>query len=414
MKKLNDLLSERTDLIGKMDAILKKATDENRKRTDAETQEWTSHDTRVKELTGEIEILERQAKLNQSIADNAPLDKEQRDAAKKFNLSRAIMIIANGGTLDGLEREMHDEGVKEVKNISGRVGNLYIPRMILQGSYKRTNEETKTTGASSGHIPTYVDDFSKGLVVAPPLYREIGCTVYEGLINGKIDLPFSQGNAAALVSEESAASQSVPTKTKGTLTAARFQGWQKYTQEYLAEMAVMPGLMADWIGAVDRAIGKQLLLDAVATTVISGCATSDTGAALTWALTLACMSGLETGDFLSEGFVMSKPIFYKLAATEKASNTAAFIIDFLKGRNQGLIAGIPTFGTGFLPIHDTTKYDVIYGDFAKTYVGLWGGVQLLVDPFSASDNGYIKITFSRLGAVDCNPYAVNSKRNVIV
>lgn len=264
-----------------------------------------------------------------------------------------------------------------------------------------------------GHIPTLIGA-EDGLVVANPLYRQLGATVYEGLQAGKLDLPFSKGHSAAAVSEESAASQSVPTATKGTLTATRYQGWQKYTQEYLSESAVMPSLMADMIQAVDRAIGKALVQDAVAVAVMSGFATSDTGAALTWNTLLDIIAATISDNFVSEGFALSKELFYQLAATERTSANGKYLLEGATGKNQGSIFGINAFGTNFLPLHDSTKYDIVYGDWKEGYVGFWGGVQILVDPYSASDNGYVKLTFSRLGAVDSNPYAFASKRNATI
>ncbi len=412
MKKLNDLLIKRSAKVVEMEQILKTATDGKRARTEDESKKWKAIDTEVRGLTTEIETLQRQDELNRTIADQKPADVETKKAVKRFDLAKAIRE-AGAGNLSGLEREMHDEGKKEVRTL-GAVGNLFLPSMLIQRSYKRANEETKTTGLAAGHIPTLVQGADMGLVVPNPLYRELGATVYENLTAGKIDLPFSQGHSAALVAEEGAAAQSVPTDTKGTLTAGRFQGWQKYTQEYLSESAVMPGLMSDMIAAVDRAVGSALVNDAVAVAVMSGFATTDTGAALTWNGVLDMIAALKSDNFVSEGFVLSKQLFYELAATEKASGTAKFIVEGSTGKNKGSIFGINTNGTGFLPLHDTTKYDAIYGDWKQSYVGFWGGVQLLIDPFTASDNGYVKITFSRLGAVDSNPYAFASKRNATI
>lgn len=412
MKKLVDLLNERTEKIGKMEAILNKAQTENRKRTEAESTEWTSLDTEVRSLSEEIKILERQNALNLEIAGNNPPDKESRNAIKRFNLAKAIRE-AQKGALTGLEREMHDEGEKEIRHLDGVVGNLYIPSMLIGRSYKRANEETKTTGAAGGHIPTFTENADMGLVVASPLYRDLGCTVYENLTSGKLEIPFSQGNVAASVAEESAASQSVPTKSKGTLTAGRVQGWQKFTTNYLSESAVLPSLIADMISAVDRGVGNAAILDNVATNVMSGFATSDTAAAITWAGLLAQISAITSDQFQNEAFVMSKALFYFLASKEKATNTAKFIVDLMAGGNNlGMVGGVKAFGTSFLPLHDTNKYDAVYGDYKQMYIGFWGGVQLLIDPFTSSDNGYVKITFSRMAAWDSNPYAFAAKRNI--
>jgi len=418
MKKLNDLLVERTEKIRQMDAILNKATGENRKRTEQESNEWKAASERVNELNAEIEVLERQAELNRTIAGQAPLDKEEKKAVKRYDFVKAV-TEARSGILTGLEKEMHDEAAKELRGVSGAIGNLFLPQMFVNRSYlsrdersKRANEETKTTGASSGWIPTFTEDADMGLVVASPLYRDLGVTVYENLMSGKLEIPFSQGNSASSPNEQSAATQSVPTKTKGTLTAGRIQGWQNFTQESLSEQSVLPSILADMIGAIDRKVGSMVALDAVAVNVMSGFATSDTAAAITYAGLLAQISALTSDMFVNEKFLLSKDLFYFLASKVKESGTADYIVNFLQGNNQGRIGGIQAFGTSFLPLHDSTKYDAIYGDWKQAYVGFWGGVQLLIDPYTGSDSGYVKITFARMGAVDSNPYAFAAKRNI--
>lgn len=413
MKKLNDLLIERSDKIGEMSGILSTAHEAKRERTADEKTTWERLNGEVTTLSEEIAVQERQEALDKEAARNKPLDKPEAEVVQRYDLSRAIMAVGSGRALDGVEAEMHQEASRALQKVSGVIGNILIPDMIIQRAYmdpaKRANEETKTTGLAAGHIPLAVGD--PNFVVARPLYREMGCTVYEGLGAGKLDLPFSQGNTANIVAEEGTAVQSVPTDTKGTLTARRFQGWQNFTNEYLAESALMPQMMADFLGAIDRGVGTALMLDAVAVSVKSGYATSDVKAALTYAIVLAMISGLTSDFFVSEGFVMSKSVFYKLATTVKATNQS-LIMDFLKGNNLGTMSGIKSAATGFLPVHDTDKYDIIYGDWKQAFVGFWGGAQILVDPFTASDDGYTKITFSRIGAVDSNPYAFASIRNV--
>lgn len=418
MKKLNDLLVKRTEKIREMDSILGKVETEKRKRTDEESTRWNTLNGEVQELTDEIKVLERQAELNRTLAGLDPLEKPEKEAIKRYDFVKAVRE-ARGGVLSGLEKEMHSEAEKELRGVSGAIGNLYLPQMFVKRMYlsrderlKRANEETKTTGAASGWIPTFVEDADMGLVVASPLYRDLGVTVYENLQAGKLELPFSQGNSASTPNEQSAATQSTPTKTKGTLTAGRIAGWQNFTMESLAEQSVLPSILADMIGAIDRRVGYMVANDAVATNVMSGFATSDTAAAITYAGLLAQISALTSDMFVSEKFLLSKALFYFLASKVKESGTADYIVNFLQGNNQGRIGGIQAFGTSFLPVHDTNKYDSIYGDWKQSYVGFWGGVQLLIDPYTGSDNGYVKITFARMGAVDSNPYAFNSKRNI--
>ena len=420
MKKLNDHIIERNQKVARMGEILTGAREAKRDRTDDENTEWKRLQGEVNKTNEEIGVLQEQERLDADAARNKPLEKPEKEAIKRYDLSRAIMALGTGGAVDGLEREMHQEAAKETQRLSGVVGNLYIPSFIIKRGYmnpaerveaERANEETKTTGLAAGHIPLAVGDAN--FVVANPLYRELGCTVYENLAAGKLDLPFSKGHSVSTPAEQSAATQSVPTDTKGNLTAGRFQGWQNFTGEYLAESARMPQMMSDMLAAIDRGVGAAMILDAVAVNVMSGFATSDTAAALTYAIVLSMISNIESDQFVAEGFSMGKGVFYKLATTVKATNQS-LIIDFMSGKNRGKLSGMDASGTAFLPVHDTNKHDIIYGDFKQAFIGFWGGAQLLVDPFTASNEGYTKITFGRMAAVDSNPYAFSSIRNVLI
>lgn len=413
MKKLNDLLIERSDKIGEMSTILTTAREAKRERTDEEKTTWQRLNGEVEGLSAEIIVQETQARLDKEDAGKRELEKPEAEAIRRYDLSKAIMSVGNQRNLEGLEAEMHQEAEREVAKVTGVSGNILIPSMIVNRAYtkpsERANEETKTTGLAAGHIPLAVGD--PNFVVPTPLYREMGCTVYEGLGAGKLDLPFSQGHTAAAIAEAGNSLQSVPTDTKGTLSATRYGGWQDYTAEYLAESALMPQMFADMIAAVDRGVGSALVLDAVAVAIKTGFAASDTKAALTWPIVLAIMAGLTSDSFVSEGFVMSKSVFYKLASTVVGTDQS-MVNKFLSGNNRGMIGGIKSAGTGFLPVHDTDKYDFIYGDWKQGFVGFWGGAQLLVDPFSQAVAGYTRIHFNRIGAVDSNPYAFQSYRNV--
>ena len=66
-------------------------------------------------------------------------------------------------------------------------------------------------------------------------------------------------------------------------------------------------------------------------------------------------------------------------------------------------------GTGAEP----AKHKLVYGDFRQAYVAYFSGAtEILVDPFSASDTGEIKITFLRMGDTAVNPFAFRSIQNI--
>jgi len=402
-KTIVELKEKRASLIEEMNSLT-----ENKEMSEEDAQKrFDEIDSDIVKLDDKIKKEERLEDLNKSIVKNTP-KKEEEKIAERYDLSKAIHARLTGQPLEGVEAEMHQEGVLEFQRANVKPNGLIVPSMLIG----RANE-TKTTGAAGGHIPTKVNKLD--IITTTPLYQSIGCTVYEGL-QGKIDLPFANGHSAAFVAEAGSASESSPTLSKGTLSAERVQGWKKYSREYLAESVVMSDMMSDMIESIDRAISAKVLQTARDANELTGFATgTDVTAAITWNGVLDIIAALTTDSFDKEGFVLSRELFYHLAATERATNTAQFIVKEERGGSQkGDIFGVPAFGSSALAVQNTDDYAIVYGDWKRAYVGKWSGVELLIDPYTASDTGLVKITFSQLADYVVNPSAFASKTNVAI
>ena len=63
-------------------------------------------------------------------------------------------------------------------------------------------------------------------------------------------------------------------------------------------------------------------------------------------------------------------------------------------------------------IHDTNKYDIIFGDWSRAYLGFYGNaLEVLYNPFAYYDTGVINLTFNRLADYSFNPYTFKAIRN---
>ncbi|MFW6015326.1 MAG: phage major capsid protein [bacterium] len=404
MKKINELKQERKALIEEMQSLVDVPENEKRSQTDEEKQTWEANEQKVNDIDKQIEKLEKQERLNLSIVSTTKDDAET--AKKRYNFSKAIKE-ARSGHLTGFEKEMHQEAENELRKVSGVRGNLYLPSVLI--SKREETAYTNADGVTGGHIPTDVGGID--INVPKPLYNEIGATVYNDLSSSKFELPFAKGYTAGKLSEGSKAAKGRPSRTKGTLSATRYQGYDFFSNEYLAETTVFPELMGDMIASIDRAVSKELLEEAVSANVMSGHGTTATGTAITYLEVLELLEKLEIEDFTNEGLIMSKELFYHLAGTERSANTAKYIIE-IQEKNKGRLDGIKSIGTGYLPEH-SSKFDIVYGDWKRAYVGYWGGIQLLVDPYTMADEGEVKVTYSRMADVAVNPYTFISKRDVI-
>ena len=398
MKRLDILKSQRAKKIEDMEKILNNVELEKRSKSDEEATQWDSLNSEVENLDKEIKIAERQEELNKSIVSERVANQEEKEQvkmAKRYDLSKAILEFSNKN-LTGVEKEMHEIGVRHLSNVNYAPKGLIIPETL----WSTRATETKTTGAT--HIPELVQAMD---VIAPPsLLKKLGVTEFEGL-KSKLKLNFSSGHQAAFVGEGGTAAESIPTNGNDELSARRVQGWKPYSNEYLAESAVMGEMLSDMLGSIDRAVTSAILAEAVAASPLTGYGTGDVKVTMTYQDILKLFAALETENFFNPAFAISKALYHELEGTAKDSGSGRFVIE------SKALNGEKSLGTSLLPVHDTDKYDIVFGDWKRAYAGYYSGMELIIDPYTLSDDGETKITFVRLADIAVNPSAFASIRN---
>ena len=78
-----------------------------------------------------------------------------------------------------------------------------------------------------------------------------------------------------------------------------------------------------------------------------------------------------------------------LKTVEKASNTAQFVVE----------PGGSINGYNVVKSNQVTSGDFYFGNFADLLIGMYGGLDILVDPYTNSTSGTIRIV--ALQTVDC-------------
>ena len=391
-KEVIELKQERKATIASMNEVLEVCKAETRSRTEEEDTAFTANDDKIRSLDSKIVEAERMEELNRTIVPIKEVkDIMEEKKTETFNLARAIKGFKNRN-LSAFDAEMQEEGLRQ---FGGESNGLVIP-----DKYFRANVTTTT---HADDINTTVAGLD--VIATPSLYNQLGVTVWNGL-KGNVVLNFSDGHDAAFVAEEGNTAESNPTRTVDTLSARRVSGQKIFSQEMLASSEVMATEFADMVSSIDRAISEEVLAQAVAANVLAGRATSDTAANITYSDMVTMLGGLETETFKNPSYAFSKPLYHDAEAIEKVAGSGRFIIE------NSIINGTGVKGTNHLPLHDATKYDVVYGDWSRAYVGFFGGgVELLVDPFSGATAGTVKIVFSRLADVAVNHAAFASLRN---
>ena len=139
MKNSIEIRQERAELIGKADTLLNLAKGESR---DFSADEQTSYDgmmTNIDKLAKDIEVVERQEKLNAEAA-SIPVSHATQNVSDSKEL-RAFSFVdafnaAKSGRVEGLVREMDQEARNE--NPSQNFKGVAIPHSALESRANNT------------------------------------------------------------------------------------------------------------------------------------------------------------------------------------------------------------------------------------------------------------------------------------
>lgn len=368
-----------------MQALLNLQKGENKRAlSDDENTEFTTLKSEVEALNGEIEnadFVERNGgPVPTPTPTPAPIQAPQiqRKASKVYNISRAIQGLANG-TLNGLELETKQE---IERGLGFRSKGILIPSTPLY----RANENTTTTDAAV--LETFVDP-DVSIFGKEPLYQLMGCTVLNG-VTGSIKLTKKAAAVGKQTAEESAVANASDNPATGdTLTPKRYGDMDTWTAETLAQQnpVIHAKLVADLIKGADRKITADVYTHilAAATAVATG-AITETG--------LNALMNSVDGD---GAFIMSRATFFEGKAIKFDTGSGLRLFNAVKG-NNGVgesWEGVPAFYSQLFD-DGTAKQYLAYGDMSELYIALWGGVELLLDPYTLAANGETRIIVNRL------------------
>jgi HK97 family phage major capsid protein len=412
-KKIIELKEKREALVDAMSAITGKAETEKRNINEAEIAEFDKHEADIKEIDVQLRIAERQFELDKERASRQ-MPKNQASPeeklSKRFDLFKAIREKI-GGNLTGAEAEITQEGRRELREL----GQAYDETGI-QIPYALLGSKRAEIGTSDGTPPIPVIDNPILSIVRTPLVMDkLGVTVYPGL-TGNFPLPRMAQLSAAFVNEKSAVSTSGQAFAKNTLTPRRVGATDFFTKELLSQTnpQIQAAVWQDFVDAVWRAVQVDLFDNVAAgSTVVSGRTISTAAAILAWSDILYMEKTIEN-EFDGMAYVMSHGQKALLKAKDKGTDTAKYIWG-----DDNMINGYNAFATAALAATNggmtNTCFDVIFGYWKAAAVGMWGGVELLVNPYAADEKGEIKITVSGLFDSDvANPLSFAAIRNATV
>lgn len=300
--------------------------------------------------------------------------------------------IAGTGKFDGLEREVSDAISKKI----GRTAKgFFMPMADL--SLKR--DLSAGVDAKGGY--TVQTDVLGGSLIE--LLRNktqvfgLGTRLLSGL-QGDIAIPKADGGATAYwLAEAAAVTPSDQNFAQVGLTPKRLAAATAYTKQLVAQSSidvenfVRDDLMRVIALAIDLAVLEGTGAAGQPTGILNtaGINTVTFGAAPTWAKVVEFETAVATdnADIGSLNYLTTPGVRGAWKTTAKAANTS----DFLWQTND-----TPVNGYGADVTNQITNDKVFYGDFSQSLVGMWDGMDVVVDPYSLSLNGQIRIVMQNL------------------
>lgn len=352
-------------------------------------------------LTKELEAASKLEEAEQRAAEYQLRNLEEAHK-RSFSIIKFIREAAEG-KLTGLEADIAEMGAKEYERMGLARKGFVIPTAVLRSSAG----QNASTNADGGYMkeeqaPTYMEGLKDRLVIA-----KLGAHVLGDLVG---TVPFVSAGAisSAWLAEGATANVSKSTIAKVVLTPHRNATIAAFSRDLLRQTsldveAIVMGLILDsHASLIEEACIKGTGTSnqpkgILATTGIGSVVIADpNGGPITWAkvVELETKINAENANRGKLGYLTNSKVIGDMKTIERASNTARFILEGEK------LNGYPCEWTNLVPSNLTKGSSsgvcsaMIFGNFDDLYVGHWGGIDIIVDPYTLAANGDVRIVLN--------------------
>ncbi|MDM1408061.1 phage major capsid protein [Myroides sp. DF42-4-2] len=418
MKKSDELKQKRMALLQRQQAIYKLVEKENREVSAEEQTELDDSDTEISDLDGEIEKAEKHEERQRRFAGLAGASvgdgegAEIEKIAKRYSFLKAARSVITEEALDGVEKEMNDEAVREATRLHlgfDTKNSFSIPASMVRATGQTVTEDSGKFGGKL--VPTDINVVESFI---PRLFLEdVGASFLSGLV-GNVSLPKFSDYEYKWLSE----------REKIKLEAEEIDGPIMKPKRAGAGVSVSKQLILQSSVAVENMLYNKLRFAAARAlnkAALNGDGNKEplgilnmTGVQLAKAVAEEEMSyeaavelwGLIAGanaDAGNEVFILNSKLAAAAKTTKKDAGSGRFVME------NGLIDGQKTIVTNLVE-ELAGLQTLIYGNFSELYIGQWGGVNFTTDTATGASTGEV-LLYSNLYAdiQSANPeaFAVN-------
>lgn len=398
---LNEMKATRAKHADRFEELVNVAETENRDWTNNEQEEADLCKREVERLDGKIarrqaaeDMITRQAQMGGTSVSEA---KEINKINRSFSLSRAVQAASFGKALEGAEAEWSQEAAKEYQmrglQMSGQIG---IPASALYRA-GAADDFQADSGDGSGFVATSVPGVIDALRT-PTMAERVGVTTIN---NATGNLKFPRVSAKASGTQETEVSTDAGSGLELdelTLSPIRVAANTKYSKQLILQ----GGAQVDAMISRELAAGINETIDAAVFAKVAasaGTIVDKADAALTAADVYAMQKAVLAagGDLSRCAYVLSPEAMVKLKSATAVTSVSALI-------NNNSLDGYQTYYTPQLADADAGGNGlgaIAFGDFGLGMVmAFFGGIDLLVDPYSNAGTAQIALHVNKFYDVD--------------
>lgn len=325
---------------------------------------------------------------------------------RQYSFVRLINALANPANRAAQQAAAYEF---EVSNAAAeRAGKepegVMIPSDILRAKRDLT-VGTTTAGGHTVATDLLADSFIDSLENAMRV-RQAGATMLTGLV-GNVAIPRQTSGATAYwVAESGAVTESQAAFDQVTLSPKTVGAFSDISRKLLLQssidieafvrndLALRLALAID-LAAINGSGASNQPTGILNVSGIGDVAGGANGLAPTWAHMVNIKKEVAKDNALmgSLGWMTNSDVVGKLQTTEKASNTAQFIL----GEDASRLCGYPLYETNQVP-NNLDKGSstgvcsaIIFGNWADLIIGMWGGLDINVDTSTGSTSGTVRV-----------------------
>lgn len=357
-------------------------------------------------LVAELNAANEVEAAEQRAAENK-FNQMQKNAGRQFSLLKFIREIA-AGNLSGLEAEVAEMGSEEYRRLGLSQSGTVLPNVALR-SIAGNNY---TTAADGGNLietmaPRWVDLLKQKLVL-----NQMGATFLTDLV-GTVPVISSAQIAAGWGAEGADASVTKAAFAKATMTPHRNFIQTAVTKDLLRQNSLdVEGYLLDLMVQAHANLIENAAINGTGASGqptgilnksgVLSVSTGSTPAAIDWDAVVALETQLNSNNSNKGrvGYLMNPKVWGACKTTAKFSGGDTPIMPEVPGnRLNGYYADFSNYvpsnltkGPGSSAV--TNLSAMIMGNFQDLYIGQWGGLDIVVDPYTLAKSAQIVLTLN--------------------